>query len=173
MKTVFIRCSAALTIAALLAGCGGGGGTAPAPTALTSTGQFRSLQFTLTTQSSFARGQQVPFTFSMKNTETQPVVIDIGPAPDFTITRNGQVVYQDSLKFGTFGGYHVYSLGPGETISDNLTWSGKDLQDQAVPPGQYTLKVWARLGGVEGTTFTSEAMLEDSLTAPPVTITVR
>lgn len=173
MKTVFIRCSAALTIAALLAGCGGGGGTAPAPTTLTSTGQFRSLQFTLATQSSFVQGQQVPFTFSMKNIGVQPVVIGVGPSPDFTITHNGQLVYQDSRMFGTISGYNVRPFAPGETLNYDLTWSGKDLQDRVVPPGQYTLKVWARLGGVEGTTFTSEAMLEDSLTAPPVTITVR
>lgn len=162
-----------ISASTLLVGCGGGGHDTAAPSpaqTITTTGHYKSLLFTLTTQNAYARGQKLSYVFTAQNTDTQPVQASINAAgTDASISQGSSVLWQ-STKVGSFpGGSFNVTFAPGETKTFNGTWDQTDLQGAAVPSGQYSLKVWLLASDV------NHALVSDAqtqLSASPVQITI-
>jgi len=105
--------------------------------------QFGSLEFTLSaTKAVYARGEQVPLTFTVKNVGTQTITATIGACDFFgtKVTQAGNLVWQKS---GGCGASTVQvTIMPGETKTYSYAWDQKDLQGNSVGSGRYTIKSW-------------------------------
>lgn len=150
---------------ALLTGCGGGDGA-------TDTGnrRFRLLEFALTTpKTTYAHGEKVPMTFTVKNTGSQTVtVIGGGCVILFRITKGGQS-FEPGIGCGA--GAYTITFAPGETKIYDLAWDQNDNQGTLVQAGQDTITAWLTAGNIDGTML-SAAEAEQNLSASPIQILV-
>ncbi len=145
-----------------------GGGSNSSARTLTSTRSYQSLEFTLTAKSAYARGEAVPFTFTVTNTGTATVAATIASGGPFSAV----VLQGDTLvfSFGNAGGQAIYKYEfvPGETRSKTFTWDQKDSERKQVPPGKYKLRAFVYSGILDDV-----QVPENSLSSEPVEVTIR
>jgi hypothetical protein len=154
----------------MLAGCGGGDGTGPAPAAVTSTRQYQSLQFTLTTRTAFRRGETVPMTFTVKNVGSQTVTAFLGPPEaDAQVSQGGRQIWRWSDGKAFPAVVYNLSFAPGESKTYQLDWDQKDSQGDAVPSGTYALKPWFNTGRINGVPVSPQ----QDLAAEPIEVVIR
>jgi hypothetical protein len=156
----------AATVCALAAGCGGGDTTAGSASR-----QF-GFEFALTTpKAAFSRGEQVPFTFTVKNTTNISIVTTYPTSSIFMMqaTLDGQVKWFDPQ-----GGFEPKPLTyvPGETKTFNVTWPQTDINGVAVPVGVYTVAAWVPAISINGTVI-SPQYAQANLAAAPIQITLQ
>ena len=140
-------------LAVTLTGCGGGSGT----TAVTAR-RFGSLEYTLTTtKTTFAHGEQVPLTFTVRNVGSQTINVILGACEPFDtkVTSGSAVVWQDSLTHGCGTEVTFIAIAPGETKTYTYTWPQADQQGNQIPAGSYTLTSWYQAYSVTDATLSS------------------
>ena len=170
MRKCMMRLCGLIGFAVMLAGCGGGDNTEPAPTTVTSTGQYQSLQFTLTTRTAFRRGETVPITFTVKNVGAQTVTAFLGPPEaDAQVSQGGRQIWRwsDGKVFPAV--VYDLSLAPGESKTYQLDWDQKDSQGNLVPSGTYALKSWFTARRINGAPVSPE----QDLAAQPIEVVIR
>jgi hypothetical protein len=134
----------ALVLVSLLAGCGGGAGTA-ATVHSSFPRRSGSLVYTVaTTKARYAHGEPVPITFSVKNVGALRFDGVLGPCDwfDTQVLRAGQAVWQRSIGQGCAAVALLVSIPSGETKSYTYAWLQIDQQGNPVPSGRYTLASW-------------------------------
>lgn len=136
--------------------------------------QFGSLEFTLSaTKAVYARGEQVPLTFTVKNVGMQTVNVTIAtPAFDATITQNNQLVWQyttSPLAGGGTGVIRTISIDPGVAETLDFTWDQKDQQGNSVMSGRYVVKAWFYPRSIDNTSV-SQIQVESDLASNPIQI---
>jgi hypothetical protein len=122
-----------------------------------------------TTKATFARGEQVPLTFQVKNDSSQAVTaIGGGCLSLYQIIQGGQDI---TPGVGCAASGFSVTLAPGETKTYNIVLDQRDNNGNFLPAGQDTIKVWFTATNVNGTRMTdSEA--QQNLAANPIQITV-
>jgi hypothetical protein len=127
-----------------LAGCGGGANQ-DYSRAVTTTGQYKSLQFTATGRVRYHRGESIPITFTVKNVGTEPVSYDYGGCVEYgEIFKQGErVVAYITAPFGCTGIVRSAVFEPGELHTFSLEWDQlrQDGSQQIVSSGKYTIQV--------------------------------
>ena len=154
-----------------LMGCSGGGGTASQPISRTS--RFDALEFTLTTRTLFAPGENVPLTLVVKNTSNQTVTITLGPPEsDARVSQGGNTVWRwsDGKAFPAVIG--TLRLLPGESRTYTLDWDQRDRQGAQVPRGTYQVKAWFN-GYPDNVQFVQPPNPENDWPVGPILITIR
>jgi hypothetical protein len=155
----------AMILSLLLSGCGGGDST-------TATGnrRFGPLEFALTTtKTTFARGEQVPLTFTVKNTSQRTVTAIGGGCVDlWRVIQGGRDITPPS---GCGAAGYMFTFAPGETKTFNDTLDLRDANNNIEPAGVDVITVWFTAGNINGTDMT-DAQVEHNLAANPIQITV-
>ena len=156
----------AVAVAALAISCGGGGGTAAV-----SSRRFGSLAFSLTTtKRSYAVGEQVQGTFTVRNVGHQTINLGVSGCDfAYNVLAGGNTV-------GGVGGcgsqdFFNVSIAPGATEVHNFVWNQKDSENAQVPAGQYAILAWQPVVGIDGTLISPEQARSD-LAASPVQVTL-
>lgn len=120
--------------------------------------QFAGLEFTVSaSKSRYARGEDVPLTFTVKNVTSQTLTAEAGsPLPIVgRVTRSGAFVWEPEV--GTVGAGTTFTLAPGESLTFQRTWNQRYLlSGQAVPPDQYQARFWFTPNRVNGTVYTTD-----------------
>jgi hypothetical protein len=166
------------------AGCGGGSSSGQSDGSVVARGQYKTLRFTLsTTKSTFAQGEQVPFTFTISNAGTGPVnYTEEAQKYRALIFQNNTPVWDSNYGVASTTASQV-TLAPGASRRFEFTWSQKNSKfDNApegqVPPGVYSVTTFANMG-LYGGNFpedTRQAMdpeADGKLLAGPINITIR
>ncbi len=165
-STKFAGLLLVIMLVALLTGCGGDGSTP----ALNQNRRFRSLEFALTTpKTTYAHGEQVPMTFTVKNIGSQKVSMVGGDCEVFFKIRQGSLSFDPDIGCGASG--YIIDLDPGQTKTYNLEWDQMDGHGSLVQAGQDTITVWLTAGNIDGTLL-SKAETEQNLAANPIQIIV-
>ena len=154
-----------------LVSCGDSGNDGTKSSGLvTSTGQYGSLQVTLTTLPVNRLGDTVPITFSIKNIGGRSVFIEYGLLEaDAQVKQGDTIIWQWS--FGkvypaiSFGG----SMLPGDSRTFSLDWNQKDNEGNQVPGGSYVITSWFDAAGVDGVKVTPQT----DLATQPLTIVLQ
>jgi hypothetical protein len=128
------------------AGCSGGNDSVAVAVPVNSMPRtVGALEFTVsTTRATFARGEQVPLTFSVRNIGTSTVHAILGACDyfDVRVSRGNQVIWQLSRTHGCGGLILEVAIAPGETKTYTSEWPQTDQDDNPVPAGQYTITTW-------------------------------
>jgi len=189
------RWIAAAGLFLVISGCGGGAGSEsnipgpqlnlPAPS-----GQYRDLQFTLTTDKRiYSVGEPVLATMAVKNTGTETLYFDSGaegngPGLDNLIVQQGSTeAWNYDLHIGSLGGVYLnVPIAPGQTlVFGTLIWNQMSDNGQVtspsagwpqVPAGTYTFRTYT------GDNFYGEnsqplSWYETYYAAPLATITIK
>ncbi len=131
-------------LACILSGCGSSssdGGSGGRGELVTSTHQYQSLQFSLTTLNIVRSGEEVPISFTVKNTGSLRFEMFTG-LPEATI----QVCQGESEIWNPYYGRafpalaYQFILPPGEAKSYPFSWSQRDNSGNQVATGSYTVK---------------------------------
>jgi len=97
----------------------------------------------------YKRGEKVKFVFTARNTtsSTQALTFPSGQSYDLTITGNGKDIWRWSVgKMFTMAIVHR-EIPPGESLTYDITWDGKDKNGKPVPDGLYLAKAWLSTAG--------------------------
>jgi hypothetical protein len=169
-----VRAIPALLILILLAGCGGGE-TSPANGLVRSPSrQFGNLEFSLSAPKTiYARGENVPLTFTVKNIGTQTITADFGSPFPYTmqITQGKQVVREYPPGTTPMVGLRL-TFAPGETKTFTKAWDQHyALQSLEASPGPYQVNAWLRADQIDSTSFPQE-QAKVQLSANPINITL-
>lgn len=169
------RVAMALCCYIVLAGCGGshdnGGGSPELSPTVAATGRYQTLLFTLSSPTALVRGQDVPCTFSVKNTGNQPIQAGVSAVGnDASVSDGNSVVWQLTKTEIIAGGSIATSLAPGETRTYNFNWNQTDSQNAPLPSGQYTIKAWWLASVVDGIVIDNP---ERQLSTSAIQVTIR
>ena len=144
--TIVMLCMLALPLLALLSSCGGDNSpAAPNGPVVSTPRQFDNLVFTLSVpKATYAKGEQVPLTFTVKNVGTQTLAVGLGACDwfDTKVITGSRLLWQKSVGSGCGGHVQPLSIAPGETKTFNYSWLQIDQQGIQVPTGQYSIKSW-------------------------------
>jgi len=198
MQVIHYTCRwiAAAGLFLVIAGCGGSGtavvSTIPGPrlNLPPPSGQYRDLQFTLTTDKQvYTAGEPVLATMAVKNTGSQTLYFDPvggGPGLDNLIVQQGSTeVWNAGLHVGSLGGVLLnVPIAPGQTlVFGTISWSQTYDNGQAtstsaswpqVPAGTYTLRTYTT-DDFYGENVNTQALswYETNFAAPLATITIQ
>lgn len=183
---MLFRTRGSLAFACLLVlgnGCGGGGSSTPTTTGPVTSAvkQTGDLQFTMTiSKSTYARGEAVPFTFTVTNVGTQPILVtnQLDLFRVTIISKGAQVV--SGFPTANQTAFYDFKLAPGESKSESDTWDQRDDNKQQVPKGQYLLSSHVPANEIN-TTFLLDslpveqwgAFWQANYASTPLTITIR
>ncbi len=191
MKSQLMLSCGLACVLILSAGCGGGGSSSSAPSAVTTTGQFHALKFTLTApKRTYKQGENVPLHFTVKNTGTEVFNYATSYGSDFLVKQGSRIVFRQYS--GGAGGVATARIAAGETQTYAIGWplrdNGGKRDDLGTPvgAGKYSVRVFmesvsptvnfggADMGGtyVGGTNYTITDAAEQ-LSAGPLEIEVR
>ena len=134
----------AILLSALLSGCGGGNSTIAASNG-SAPRQSGSLEYALTTtKMTFAKGEQVSLTFTVRNVSMQTVNVELGTCDwfDTKVVNGSQVLWEKRLTHGCGASVNPLSIAPGEIKTFNYSWPQTDQQGNPAPAGQYAIKSW-------------------------------
>lgn len=170
MKTVLLILL--LCASPLLISCGDGGrNTSQVNVPVTTTGQYGSLQVSLTTSSVNSLGNVVPMTVSLRNVGDSNVslLIDGEPFADVQVKQGDTIVWQWS--FGkVFAGLELgKSMAPGDSMTFSRDWNQEDNEGNQVSGGSYTVTAWFEAESVDGVNITPQT----DLVTQPITIVLR
>ncbi len=95
-----------------------------------------------TDKTTYAPGEAVNLTFTVKNNNTAPVTVVFPTTQqyDFVVTQNGQTVWQWSFGQAFTQVITQMTLAAGQTLTFQATWNQTDAAGQAVAVGQYAVK---------------------------------
>jgi hypothetical protein len=133
-----------ILLSALVSGCGGGSNTIAASNG-SAPRRSGSLEYTLTTtKMTFARGEQVPLTFTVRNVSMQTVNVELGACDwfDTKVVNGSQVLWQQSFTHICGSTIQPLSIAPNETKTFSYSWPQTDQQGRQVPSGRYSLASW-------------------------------
>ncbi len=191
--TKYLTCAWLLYVSQLLTGCGGGGTSTPASNSpLTSVPRTAgSLQLTLnTTKSIFARGETIPLTFSVKNTDVQKVTVSL-KSQYFVVdvTQKSQSILSfPSTNSDTFieytveaGASTIKSVSWDQTVSSSqLVATGQSPTSRQVPVGQYVITAYLPIVSQNSTNLVMnvppanwQSFWQTNYASNPITITIR
>jgi hypothetical protein len=127
---------------------------------------------TLTTpKTSYARGEAIPLTFTVKNTGTTAVSTTYFTSATLTIQAmlGNQIIW-----YIPQGGFEPKPLtyAPGETKTLDTVWMEEDLNNRPAPSGAYIISAWIPAASVDGVMFTKEEV-EANLAARPIQVTLQ
>ncbi len=148
--------------------CGNGGETGIGH--VTGTGQYASLQVSLTAQSVNRLGDTVPMTFSIKNIgDTSVWVVYDCPDADVQVNQGYTIIWQWSFGqvFACSGAGSL--LAPGDSMTYSRSWDEKDNEGNQVPSGSYTITAWFDAQSVDGVKVTPQT----DLSTQPITIAIQ
>jgi hypothetical protein len=160
-----------LMLSVLIAGCGGGNGSASALTTNSSVPRsVRGLTFTLsTTRSTFARGEQVPLTLTITNTGTSPAnAIGGGCNAMYKVIQG---THDITASLGCAQGGYMVTIAAGGTKTYTMLWNQRDDNGNVVSSGQDSITAWFTALNIDGTQYTA-AEAQQQFTTNPVQITV-
>lgn len=154
-----------VVLALAVAGCGGGSGPAAG------TRGFGPFELALSSPKTiYALGEQVPFSFTVKNV-TSKTVTAVGGGCDVLlriITQDGQdVTHAPACAAAGF----TVQLGPGETKEFLPLWDQKLDAGGFAPSGKDTIRAWINLKVIDGQDI-PDAEIERDLSSNPLIITV-
>ena len=161
---------AALALFALT-GCGGGDGNVVAPV-LTSTARSASnLELTVSLpKSTYARGEAVPFTMTVKNVSTQTVGVDYNSPSAYPLIKQGA-----SLVWSSVSGVsspRTTQLTPGQTLTFTGTWAQVNSSEAQVSAGNYTFQGWFDVAAVNGVVVGGVEQALSTFYTNPVSFTI-
>ena len=154
-----------------LAGCGGGDGsvTPPALTSVTRSASNLELIVSLP-KSTFARGEGVPFTMTVKNVSTQTLQVDYNsPSADPLIKQGTGIVWNSMSGVPS---PRDTQLTPGQVLTFTGTWNQVDSSNAQVPAGNYTFQGWFDARAVNGVSFSGNDVAITTFYTNPVSLTV-
>jgi len=95
-----------------------------------------------TSKATYAPGEAVTFTFTVKNNNQTPVtaVFPTSQEYDFIVTQNGQTVWQWSFGQAFAQVVTQMDVAAGQTLTFQATWNQTNAAGQAVAVGQYAVK---------------------------------
>ena len=155
-----------------LISCGSNGGNTSAKSngLVTSTGQYQSLQITLTTRGVSRSGETVPITFKVENIGTGSVFVTFGePEADAQVKQGDALIWQWSFGKQFPSILNALPIAPGQSKTYSLDWNQKDNEGSQVSPGSYTVNAWFNADSVDGVKVTPQT----DLAAQPITIVIQ
>ncbi len=107
----------------------------------TSSHQYDTLQYTLTSLDVVDPGKNVPITLSVKNTGSGLFEVLIGaPEVAVQVVKDNAVVWDPYFGLAFPAIVHQLSIPAGETKKYDFSWDQKDNAGNQVQPGNYTVK---------------------------------
>ena len=154
---------ALLVVSTLMMGCDSSGSFLINNPVSSTPRQFAGLEFTVSaSKSRYARGEDVPLNFTVKNVTAQSITVHAGsPIPILSrVTRNSVFVWEPDG--GTVAVGKTFVFAPGEVQIFSRTWDQRYLlTKQAVTPGIYQARFWFTPLDVDGTYYNSDKVQEN------------
>jgi hypothetical protein len=172
MKKLNVLLILFLCSSTFLISCGNDGGNISSKNnrLVTSTGQYQSLQISLTTRSISRGGEMVPMTFKVENIGTRTVFVTSGePEADAQVRQGDALIWQWSFGKEFPSILNGLSIEPGQSKTYALNWNQKDNEGNQVSPGSYTVNAWFNADSVAGVKVTPQS----DLATQPISIVIQ
>ncbi len=173
-RTILVRPLLGLTALALfaVAGCGGGDNSVTPPILTSPTRQASTLELAVTLpKSTFARGEAIPYTMTVKNVSAQTLPVDYNVPAVFPIVKqNGTTIF---TAVSGVSSPRTGSLSLGQVLTLTGTWDQTDLNGAQVTAGTYTFQSWLDASSVTGVVVGGAQTALNTLYTNPVSFIVR
>ena len=163
-----------LAILALFAltGCGGGNSNVVAPVLTSTARSANNLELTVSLpKATFARGEGVPFTMTVKNISTQTLPIEYGDPSALPLIKQG-----NNFIWGApddVPSVKVAQLAPGQRLTFTGTWEKTQTRNQLpAPSGTYSLQGWFNIFRVNGVFLSDNSVALYTFYTNPVSFTI-
>jgi hypothetical protein len=107
----------------------------------TSSHNYNTLQYSLTSLGVVDAGKNIPVTLSIKNTASASFDVPLGvPEVRAQVTKSDSEVWSSDFGVASPAVLHQFSLPAGEIKAYDFIWNQKDNAGNQVAPGNYTIK---------------------------------